>query len=148
MSKITKIKGRQVFDSRGNPTIEADVLTDQGLSRAAVPSGASTGYYEALELRDNNLKNYLGKSVNKAVDNINNKISKKLIGMNCEAQEEIDLAMMDLDGTENKAKLGANAILAVSMAVCRSGALSKKIPLYKHIASLSKNKSISFIKIS
>lgn len=141
--KIKGVRARQILDSRGNPTIEADVLTDQGLSRAAVPSGASTGYYEALELRDNNLKNYLGKSVNKAVDNINNKISKKIIGMNCEAQEEIDLAMMDLDGTENKSKLGANAILAVSMAVCRAGALSKKIPLYKHIASLSKNKEIS-----
>ena len=139
--KIKSVRARQILDSRGNPTIEADILTDYGLSRASVPSGASTGYYEALELRDNNLNNYLGKSVNKAVDNINNKISKKIIGMNCEAQEEIDLAMMDLDGTENKAKLGANAILAVSMAVCRSGALSKKIPLYKHIASLSKHKN-------
>ncbi len=141
--KIKKVIARQILDSRGNPTIEVDIITDSGFSRAAVPSGASTGYYEALELRDHNLNNYLGKSVGKAVDNINKKISKRIIGMNCEAQEEIDLAMMDLDGTENKSKLGANAILAVSMAACRAGALSKTIPLYKHIASLSGNKNIT-----
>ena len=141
--KIKKVIARQILDSRGNPTVEVDILTDAGLSRAAVPSGASTGYYEALELRDHNLKNYLGKSVWKAVDNINKKISKRIIGMNCEAQEEIDLAMMDLDKTENKSKLGANAILAVSMAACRAGALSKNIPLYRHIASLSGNKNIT-----
>ena len=143
VSKIKGVRARQILDSRGNPTIEAEIITDSGLSRAAVPSGASTGYFEALELRDNNLKNYLGKSVNKAVDNINKKISKKIVGMNCQAQKEIDIAMMDLDGTENKSKLGANAILAVSMASCRAGALSKNISLYKYIASLSRNKKIS-----
>ncbi|MBW2985242.1 phosphopyruvate hydratase [Candidatus Woesearchaeota archaeon] len=141
--KIKKVIARQILDSRGNPTVEVDITTDAGLSRAAVPSGASTGYYEALELRDNDLKNYLGKSVGKAVDNINKKISKRIIGMNCEAQEEIDLAMMDLDGTENKSRLGANSILAVSLAACRAGALSKNIPLYRHIASLSGNKNIT-----
>ncbi len=138
-SLIKKVKAREILDSRGNPTLEVDVIIKQGIVRAAVPSGASTGKHEALELRDGG-KRYKGKGVLKAVDNVNKIIAKKLIGMNCAEQKEIDKLMISLDGTENKTRLGANAILAVSKAVCKSGALSKGIPLYQYISKLSKNK--------
>lgn len=139
MSSIKKIKAREILDSRGNPTVECDILTNKGLVRAAVPSGASTGVHEALELRDNS-KRYNGKGVLKAVANINKIISKKLIDIDCINQKKIDELMINLDKTENKSKLGANAILAVSKAVCKAGALSKGIPLYKHISNISGNK--------
>ena len=131
MSKITKVKARQVFDSRGNPTIEAEVFTKNKSSKAICPSGASTGTYEAFEKRDNNNKKYLGKSVLNAVKLINSKISKKLKGLSIHNQEKIDAIMINLDGTKQKKKLGANAILAVSMAVKKLSAKVKKIPLYK-----------------
>ncbi len=131
MSKILKVKARQVFDSRGNPTVEAEVFTKKNSAKAICPSGASTGTYEAFEKRDKNNKRYLGKSVLNAVNLINNKISKKLKGYNIHNQERIDTIMINLDGTKQKIKLGANAILAVSMAVKKLSAKEKKIPLYK-----------------
>jgi enolase len=134
---IKKIKAREILDSRGNPTVEADVITEKGLFRAAVPSGASTGVHEALELRDNDKKRYLGKGVLKAVDNVNKIIAKNIIGMDPAEQEEIDRKMLELDGTENKSRLGANAILAVSMAACKAGAAQKGAALYRHIADLA-----------
>lgn len=135
---ITKIVGRQIFDSRGNPTVEADVHTYKGSFRAAVPSGASTGIYEAVELRDGGNK-WTGKGVTKAVSNVNELIAPGLLGMDPTKQKEIDDKMMQIDGTENKAKLGANAILAVSLAVAKAGAAEKGVPLYKHIADLAGN---------
>lgn len=136
--KITSVKARQILDSRGNPTVEADVILEDGsFGRAAAPSGASTGTHEALELRDNDPKNYLGKSVLKAVDNVNGPIAKLLIGFDATEQKKIDKAMIALDGTENKSKLGANAILAVSLAVAKAAAVSQKIPLYKYFNSLA-----------
>lgn len=143
-SKIKAIKGREVLDSRGFPTVEADVITDLGTFRAIVPSGASTGKYEALELRDKG-KRYNGKGVQSAVDNINNIIAPALVGMNAEDQFKLDHFMVqELDGSKNeygwpKSKLGANAILAVSMALARAGAASFKVPLYKYLAELSGN---------
>ena len=131
MSKILKVKARQVFDSRGNPTIEAEVYVKNNSASAICPSGASTGTYEAFEKRDQNNKRYLGKSVLSAVNLINTKISKKLKGHNIHNQERIDVIMINLDGTKQKTKLGANAILAVSMAVKKLSAKVKKIPLYK-----------------
>ena len=124
MSYIANIHARQILDSRGNPTVEVDVLTEnESLGRAAVPSGASTGIHEAVELRDNNKKMYLGKGVLKAVENVNGAISDALIGWDIADQTGIDQAMIDLDGTENKSSLGANAILAVSLAVAKAAAL-------------------------
>ncbi len=131
MSKIFKVKGRQVFDSRGNPTIEAEVFTKDNSAKAICPSGASTGTHEAFEKRDKNNKKYLGKSVLTAVGIINKKISAKLKDHNVHNQEKIDALMINLDGTKKKTKLGANAILAVSMAVKKLSAKEKKIPLYK-----------------
>jgi enolase len=131
MSKILKIRARQVFDSRGNPTIEAEVYSKNQSSSAICPSGASTGTYEAFEKRDKNNKKYLGKSVITAVNLINTKISKKLKGFNIHDQERIDTILINLDGTRQKTKLGANAILAVSMAAKKLSAKIKKIPLYK-----------------
>ena len=131
MSKITKVKARQVFDSRGNPTIEAEVFTKNYSASAICPSGASTGTYEAFEKRDNENKRYLGKSVLKAIYQINSKISKKIKGQNIHNQERIDALMINLDGTKQKIKLGANSILAVSMAVKKLSAKIRKIPLYK-----------------
>jgi len=131
MSKILKIKARQVFDSRGNPTIEAEVYSKNFSSSAICPSGASTGTYEAFEKRDKNNKKYLGKSVLTAVNLINTKISKKLKGLNIHDQERIDTVLINLDGTRQKTKLGANAILAVSMAAKKLSSKIKKIPLYK-----------------
>lgn len=134
MSSIKNIHARQILDSRGNPTIEVDVMTTDGfLGRASVPSGASTGSREALELRDGDKTHYMGKGVLKAVDNVNKIIAPKLIGKNVFEQRSIDGLMLELDGTENKDKLGANAILGVSMAVCRAAALAKGKPLYKYL---------------
>ena len=132
MSKILKVKGRQVFDSRGNPTVEAEVFTKNNSAKAICPSGASTGTYEAFEKRDKNNKKYLGKSVLSAVNSINKKISKKLKGQNVHNQERVDAIMINLDGSKQKNKLGANAILAVSMAVKKLSAKEKNIPLYKN----------------
>ena len=132
MSKILKVKGRQIFDSRGNPTVEAEVFTKNNSAKAICPSGASTGTYEAFEKRDKNNKKYLGKSVLSAVNSINKKISKKLKGQNVHNQERVDAIMINLDGSKQKNKLGANAILAVSMAVKKLSAKEKNIPLYKN----------------
>ena len=131
MNKILKVKARQVFDSRGNPTIEAEVYTKSSSASAICPSGASTGTYEAFEKRDQNNKRYLGKSVLTAVNLVNNKISKKLKGQNIHNQERIDSLLINLDGTRQKTKLGANSMLAVSMAVKKLSAKVKKLPLYK-----------------
>jgi enolase len=131
VSKITKVKARQVFDSRGNPTIEAEVFTKNYSASAICPSGASTGTYEAFEKRDKDNKRYLGKSVLNAIYQINSKISKKIKGQNIHNQERIDALMINLDGTKQKKKLGANSILAVSMAVKKLSAKIRKIPLYK-----------------
>ena len=138
MVKIKNIKSRQVFDSRGNPTLEAEVFSSNNTSAfSIVPSGASTGTHEAFELRDNNNKDYLGKSVFNAVSNVNNIIAKALKNINIDDQPKIDKTLIELDGTDQKQKLGANAILAVSMACCKLAAIEKKIPLFKY---LSKNK--------
>jgi uncharacterized protein YbjQ (UPF0145 family) len=138
-STITKIVAREILDSRGNPTCEADIVTKDGIFRAAVPSGASTGIHEALELRDGDKKRYMGKGVLKAVANVNVLIFDKLKGFEVTRQKDIEEAMLALDGTANKAKLGANAILAVSLAAAKAGAAAKKVPLYKHFASLAGN---------
>ena len=140
MLMIRSVKAREVLDSRGNPTVEAEVAVGSGVFRAIVPSGASTGIHEALELRDKT-KRYMGKGVSKAVRNINNIIEKKLIGKSPKNQKKIDEILLTLDGTKNKSRLGANAILAVSMACCRAGA--GKDPLYKHIMRLSGTKKPS-----
>ena len=132
MSKILKVKARQVFDSRGNPTVEAEVFTKNNSASAICPSGASTGTYEAFEKRDKNNKKYLGKSVLSAINLVNTKISKKLKGLNVHNQERVDALMINLDGTRQKTKLGANAMLAVSMAVKKLSSKIKKIPLYKN----------------
>ena len=134
MSYIIEVHARQILDSRGNPTVEVDVLTDDGaMGRAAVPSGASTGIHEAAELRDNDKKKYLGKGVLKAVKNVNTSIADALIGFDITSQTAIDQVMIDLDGTPNKSKLGANAILAVSMAVAKAAAEEANLPLYRYI---------------
>ncbi len=131
---ISKIKGREILDSRGNPTVEVDVLLSDGtLGRAAVPSGASTGEHEALELRDGDKSRYLGRGVLKAVANINDAIASKVKGKDPFRQEELDKFLIALDGTPTKSKLGANAILGVSLAVARAAANSKNIPLYKYL---------------
>jgi enolase len=134
MSFITSIRARQILDSRGNPTVEADVLTDSGaFGRAAVPSGASTGVHEAVELRDGDKKIYSGKGVLQAVKNINDTISSELLGLEVSDQAGIDRLMIGLDGTDNKQKLGANAILAVSMAVAKAAAEDAGLPLYRYL---------------
>ena len=134
MSYIVEVKARQILDSRGNPTVEVDVLTDEGaLGRAAVPSGASTGIHEAVELKDNDKKKYLGRGVLKAVKNVNTSIANSIVGFDITAQAAIDQVMIELDGTPNKAKLGANAILAVSMAVAKAAAEEANLPLYRYI---------------
>jgi enolase len=131
---IEFIQGRQVLDSRGNPTVEVDVILEDGtLGRAAVPSGASTGEHEACELRDDDKKKWLGKGVSKAVENVNSKIAPELIGLDPRDQEAIDKLMIEMDGTPNKAKLGANAILGVSMAVAKAAAEASGLPLYKYL---------------
>jgi len=136
MGKIKKIKGRQVFDSRGNPTIEAEVYSDSGNHAfATIPSGASTGAHEAFELRDKENKNYLGKSVFKAVENINGPIAKVLNNIDINDQTKIDKTLIELDGTEQKKKLGANAILAVSIAASKLAAIEKNTPLFKYLGN-------------
>eukprot|EP00745_Piridium_sociabile_P006534 TRINITY_DN142114_c0_g1_i1.p1 TRINITY_DN142114_c0_g1~~TRINITY_DN142114_c0_g1_i1.p1 ORF type:complete len:448 (-),score=78.66 TRINITY_DN142114_c0_g1_i1:206-1549(-) len=151
MSSIKAVKAREILDSRGNPTVEVDVSTESGLYRAAVPSGASTGAYEAHELRDGDKSRFMGKGVKKAVENVNNVIGPKLLGKDPADQEAIDKLMVEsLDGSKNewgwsKGKLGANSILAVSMAVCRAGAAATKLPLYKHIAALAGNSQDKFV---
>ena len=136
MPKITNIKARQVFDSRGIPTIESEVYSDDGSKGSAiVPSGASTGTHEAFELRDIENKKYLGKSVLSAMEKVNGEISKALIGLDVEDQKKIDKILIDLDGTEQKKRLGANAILSVSLASNKAAAVSKKIPLYKNLGN-------------
>ena len=138
--KIEKIKARWIIDSRGNPTVECDVYSNKILGRAAVPSGASTGELEALELRDKG-NDFLGKHVTKAVSNVNSILAKELIGMDVCEQETIDNKMLDLDGTDNKKNLGANAILSVSLAVAKLAANLKNVPLYEHIYELSYGKT-------
>lgn len=135
--KIKDVKATEILDSRGNPTVSVEVALDSGVRAiAAVPSGASTGTHEALEMRDGDKNRYLGKGVLKAVENVNKKIAPLLSGKSAEAQEELDKMMIQADATENKSKLGANAILGVSLAACRAAALEKKLPLYEHIRSL------------
>jgi enolase len=139
MSIIIKIHARQIFDSRGNPTIEVDVVTENGiLGRAAVPSGASTGEHEAVELRDGG-KAYLGKGVLKAVENVNTKIAEELLGVSVFEQNKIDQLMIDLDGTDNKSNLGANAILGVSLAAAKAAANELGLPLYRYVGGVSAN---------
>jgi enolase len=137
MTEIEKIIAREIIDSRGNPTVEVDVILISGVGRAAVPSGASTGTREALELRDKDEKRFLGKGVLKAVENINSVIAPKIEGMDASEQSEIDHAMLELDGTPNKSELGANAILGVSMAVARAAANSFEIPLYRYLGGIN-----------
>jgi enolase len=137
---IQKIHARQILDSRGNPTVEVDVITTNGeLGRAAVPSGASTGKHEAVELRDGKKDIYMGKSVQKAIENVNKIIAKELTGISVFEQNLIDLAMIELDKTKNKSKLGANAILAVSMAVAKAAALESGQPLYRYVGGVNAN---------
>src|SRR6187551_2209169 len=133
MPEILQVNAREILDSRGNPTVEAEVQTDSGLGRAAVPSGASTGEHEAIELRDGDKKRYLGKGVSKAVANINDQLAPALIGLSALDQPAIDQLLLELDGTPNKSKLGANAILAVSMAVARAAADSVGLPLWRYL---------------
>mmetsp|Transcript_27136 Transcript_27136/g.46779 ORF Transcript_27136/g.46779 Transcript_27136/m.46779 type:complete len:439 (+) Transcript_27136:105-1421(+) len=142
---IQSIFAREILDSRGNPTIEVDVKTELGLFRAAVPSGASTGIYEALELRDGDKSRYLGKGVLTAVKNVNEELGPKLVGLDPSKQFEIDRLMLELDGTESKKKYGANAILGISLAVCRAGAAQVGLPLYKYIAQLAGKPTDKFI---
>ncbi|GBO89563.1 phosphopyruvate hydratase [Marinobacter salsuginis] len=138
MTKIANIKGREVLDSRGNPTVEADVILEDGtIGTACAPSGASTGSREALELRDGDASRYLGKGVLKAVEAVNSKIRDALVGKDAADQRALDQIMLDLDGTENKANLGANAILAVSLAAAKAAAISLGKPLYAHIADIN-----------
>merc|ERR1712112_116797 len=141
---IKKIFARQIYDSRGNPTVEVDLTTDKGIFRAAVPSGASTGIYEALELRDKDKANWHGKGVTKAIANVNDVIAPALVKADLDPVEQvaIDTMMLKIDGTENKNNLGANAILGVSMAVCKAGAAHKGVPLYRHIADLAGVKEV------
>ena len=138
--EIIRVVGREILDSRGNPTVEADVhLADGSIGRAAVPSGASTGEHEAVELRDGDKKRYLGKGTLKAAQNINEKIAKAILGMEAEDQSGIDRKMIDFDGSPNKGSLGANAILAVSMATARAAAQSLTIPLYRYLGGVTAN---------
>jgi enolase len=140
MSEIIDIVARQILDSRGNPTVEVDVYLESGaFGRAAVPSGASTGKREALEMRDGDKKRYLGKGVTKAVEAVNDKIAPALVAYEALVQAEIDQVMIELDGTENKGDLGANAILGVSLAVARAAADELGLPLYRYIGGLSAN---------
>jgi enolase len=138
MTAIIDIHGREVLDSRGNPTVEVDVLLDDGsFGRAAVPSGASTGAHEAVELRDGDKARYLGKGVLKAVAAVNGEIADRLLGLDAEDQRDVDLAMIELDGTPNKARLGANAILGVSLAVAKAAANARGLPLYSYVGGVA-----------
>src|SRR5215468_6877023 len=147
-TKISKVHARQVLDSRGNPTVEADVLLESGiLGRAAVPSGASTGEHEALELRDGDKSKYLGKGTLKAVANTNNEIAKAVSGFDAADQRGLDQKMISLDGTPTKSRLGANAILAVSMAAARAAAVALKLPLYKYLSRYSADSSANLLPV-
>ena len=138
MSSIVDVVAREILDSRGNPTVEADVLLESGvMGRAAVPSGASTGSREAIELRDGDTSRFLGKGVQQAVENVNTEISEAIIGLDAQEQAFIDQTMIDLDGTDNKSRLGANAILAVSMAVAKAAAEESGLPLYRYFGGMS-----------
>src|SRR5215469_13254218 len=138
MSRITDIRGREILDSRGNPTVEVDVLLDSGAqASAAVPSGASTGTREAVELRDGDKQRYGGKGVLKAVEHVNTVLRAALIGQDARAQAAIDRRMIELDGSDNKARLGANAILGVSLASARAAAGDARVPLYRYLAGLA-----------
>src|SRR6478735_449979 len=138
--EISKVVGREILDSRGNPTVEADVwLADGSMGRAAVPSGASTGEHEAVELRDGDKSRYLGKGTLNAAKNINTEIGPSLVGIDAERQSQVDKIMLSLDGTPNKARLGANAILAVSMAAARASAESQQTPLYRYLGGVGAN---------
>ncbi len=140
MSYIAKVHARQILDSRGNPTVEVEVITENGImGRAAVPSGASTGVHEAVELRDDDKSKYLGKGVEKAVQNVNNELNEALVGRHIFDQNEIDQVMLDLDGTKNKSKLGANAILGVSLATAKCAADNLGLPLYRYIGGVNAN---------
>jgi enolase len=145
-AKIARIHARQIIDSRGNPTVEADVYAGDGAKgRAAVPSGASTGEHEALELRDGDKSKYLGKGVLKAVSNVNNEIAKAVVGLDAADQRALDKRMIELDGTPTKSRLGANAILAVSMAAARAAAAAQGLPLYKYLARYSSDTSANLL---
>lgn len=134
MSEVIEVRAREILDSRGNPTIEVEVLTNEGITgRAAVPSGASTGAHEACELRDDDSKRFLGKGVLKAIENVHTKIAPEIIGVTCTDQVFVDKLLRDIDGTENKSKLGANAILGVSLAMAKAGAMTTGQPLYRYI---------------
>jgi enolase len=147
-TKITRVHARQVIDSRGNPTVEADVYVAAGVrGRAAVPSGASTGEHEALELRDADKSRYLGKGVLKAVGNVNTELAKATVGLEAGDQRALDKRMIELDGTPTKARLGANAILAVSMAAARAAAAAQNLPLYKYLARYSTNSSATLLPV-
>eukprot|EP00727_Mastigamoeba_balamuthi_P001168 m51a1_g11048 putative cterminal tim barrel domain containing protein (439) ;mRNA; r:499709-501321 len=137
MATIKTVHAREILDSRGNPTVEVDITTDKGLFRSAVPSGASTGIYEACELRDGDKSRYLGKGVLKAVENVNKVLGPALLGKDVTKQAELDHMMIGLDGTENKTKLGANAILGCSMSICRAAAAFKGVPLYRYISQMA-----------
>jgi enolase len=138
MTAIVNVFGREILDSRGNPTVEVDVILDDGSQgRAAVPSGASTGAHEAVELRDGDAKRYLGKGVSKAVDVVNGEIFDAISGMDAEDQAKIDETMIDLDGTPNKARLGANAILGVSLATAKAAANARGLALYRYVGGVS-----------
>ena len=145
MTAIIDIHGREILDSRGNPTVEVDVLLEDGsFGRAAVPSGASTGAHEAVELRDGDAARYLGKGVTKAVDAVNGEITEALLGIDAEDQRDVDLAMIQLDGTENKARIGANAILGTSLAVAKAAANARGLPLYSYIGGVHADNPIDF----
>ncbi len=147
-AKIVSVRGRQILDSRGNPTVEADVVLAGGtLGRAAVPSGASTGEHEALELRDGDKSRYLGKGVLKAVENVRTAIAEAVVGMDAADQRALDRRMLDADGTPNKGKLGANAILAVSMAAARAAAAAVRQPLYRYLARYSSDSSADTLPV-
>src|SRR3546814_597383 len=140
MSIIFDVKARQILDSRGNPTVEVDVTTENGIvGRAAVPSGASTGTHEAVELRDGDKSVYLGKGVTQAVENVNEDLADALMGMDVFEQNLIDKVMLDVDGTANKGKIGANAILGVSMAVAKAAAQESHQPLYRYVGGMNAN---------
>src|SRR6202166_2630892 len=146
-TKITRVRARQVIDSRGNPTVEADVYAGTARGRAAVPSGASTGEHEALELRDGDKSRYLGKGVLKAVANVNGQIAKSVVGLDAADQRALDKRMMELDGAATKSRLGANAILAVSMAAARGAAAAQNLPLYKYLARYSTDTSANLLPV-
>ncbi|PYU05830.1 MAG: phosphopyruvate hydratase, partial [Acidobacteria bacterium] len=147
-TKIARVHAREILDSRGNPTVEADVVLEGGaLGRAAVPSGASTGEHEALELRDADKPRYLGKGVLKTVANVNNEIAKAVGGLDAADQRALDKKMISLDGTPNKGRLGANAILAVSMAAARAAAAALNQPLYKYLSRSSTDQSANLLPV-